>query len=130
MRTAAVSSEYLMSLYVVEKALGDVTLLDLRGRITLGPETVLLRDRVKKLVDAGHARIVLNLELVDYIDSVGLGTLIASYTSVCKRGGELKLLHLTRRVRDLLQITRLITVFETFEDLEAARRSFARPPPP
>ena len=119
-----------MPLYIVEKALGDVILLDLRGRITLGPETVLLRERVKRLADAGHARIVLNLELVDYIDSVGLGTLIASYTSVRKRGGDLKLLHLTRRVRDLLQITRLITVFETFEDLEAARRSFDRTPPP
>jgi len=119
-----------MPLYLVEKALGDVILLDLRGRITLGPETVALRERVRRLIDAGHPSIILNLELVDYIDSVGLGTLISIYTSVCKRGGELKLLHLTRRVRDLLQITRLITVFDTYEDLETARRSFERTPPP
>jgi anti-sigma B factor antagonist len=116
-----------MSLYIVEKAVGDVTLLDLRGRIVLGPETVSLRNLVSQLVQSGHPRIILNLEQVDYIDSVGLSSLVSSYSSTRKQGGDLKLLHLTKRVRDLLQITRLITIFESFENLEDAQQSFDRP---
>lgn len=117
-----------MPLYIVEKVLTGVTLLDLRGRLILGKETETLRNRVKELVEAGHARIVLNLAEVDYIDSVGLSTLIASYTTARKQGGDVKLLHLTKRVHDLLQVTRLVTVFETYDDLEEARRSFDREP--
>lgn len=113
-----------MSLYIVEKAVDDTTVLDLRGRITLGQETISLRERVRQLVEAGHSQIILNLEDVDYIDSVGLSTLVSSYTSARKQGGDLKLLHLTKRVRDLLQITRLITVFESFDTLEEAQQSF------
>ncbi len=115
-----------MSLYIVEKMVNGVTLLDLRGRITLGEETVALREKVKQLVDAGHSRIIVNLEEVSYIDSVGLSTLVATYTAARKKGGDLKLLHLTKRVRDLLQITRLSTVFETYDTLEAAQHSFER----
>jgi anti-sigma B factor antagonist len=115
-----------MSLYILEKAVDDVTLLDLRGRIVLGTENVSLRERVNQLVEGGHTRIILNLEQVDYIDSVGLSSLVASFTAARKKGGDLKLLHLTKRVRDLLQITRLITVFETFENLDAAQKSFQR----
>ncbi len=115
-----------MPLYIVEKVVNGVTLLDLRGRITLGEETVALRESVKQLVEAGHFRIILNLEEVTYIDSVGLSTLVASYTAARKKGGDLKLLHLTKRIRDLLQITRLSTVFETYDTLEEAQHSFDR----
>ncbi len=113
-----------MPLYIVEKLVNDVVLLDLRGRITLGKETEILREKVRQLVEAGHLRIILKLEEVSYIDSVGLSTLVASYTTARKHGGNLKLLHLTKRVHDLLQITRLSTVFEIYDNLEEAKRSF------
>lgn len=116
-----------MHLYMVEKLVDDVMLLDLRGRITLGEETEALRTRIKQLVEAGYARIILNLQEVNYIDSVGLSTLVASYTSARKQGGDVKLLHLTTQVHDLLQITRLSTVFEIYDNLEEAQRSFASP---
>jgi anti-sigma B factor antagonist len=119
-----------MQLYIVEKMVNGVMLLDLRGRITLGEETEALRGRVRQLVEAGHTRIILNLEEVNYIDSVGLSTLVASYTSARKQGGDLKLLHLTKRVHDLLQITRLSTVFEIYDSLEEAQRSFRQPSSP
>lgn len=113
-----------MALYMVEKLVSGVMVLDLRGRVTLGEETEALRERIKRLVGAGHARIVLNLGEVSYIDSVGLSTLVASYASARRDGGDLKLLHLTKRVHDLLQITRLSTVFEMYDSLEAAVQSF------
>ncbi len=115
-----------MPLFIVEKAIEGVTMLDLRGRITLGEETGALREKVKQIVASGNLRIILNLADILYIDSVGLSTLVACYTSVRKQGGELKLLHLTKRVKDVLQITRLSTVFEIFNSLEEARRSFER----
>jgi len=114
-----------MALYMVEKAIGDVILLDLRGRITLGEETERLRTKVRQLIEAGRRKILLDLKEVSYIDSVGLGTLIASYTSARKEGGEVKLLHLPAGVHHLLQITRLSTVFDIYDDLDAACRSFA-----
>jgi anti-sigma B factor antagonist len=117
-----------MQLYIVEKMVNGVMVLDLRGRITLGEETEALRGRVRQLVEAGYTRIILNLEEVNYIDSVGLSTLVASYTSARKQGGNLKLLHLTKRVHDLLQITRLSTVFEIYDSPEEAQRSFGEPP--
>ncbi len=113
-----------MALYMVEKLVSGMILLDLRGRIVLGPETEALRERIKRLLEAGHRRIVLNLAEVSYVDSVGLSSLVASYTSVRKQGGDLKLLGLTRRIHDLLQITRLSTVFEIYDSLEAVERSF------
>jgi len=113
-----------MPLYIVEKLVDGVMLLDLRGRLTLGEETEKLRGKVRQLVEAGYSRIILNLEEVSYIDSVGLSTLVASYTSARNQGGELKLLHLTKRVHDLLQITRLSTVFEIYDSLEEAQQSF------
>ena len=116
-----------MALSIVQKAMKGVMLLDLRGRITLGEETGAFREEVRKLLEAGHARIILDLREVNYIDSVGLSTLVATYASTRKQGGELKLLHLTSRVRDLLQITRLSTVFDVFDSLEQAQRSFERP---
>jgi anti-sigma B factor antagonist len=113
-----------MHLHMVEKLVSGVMVLDLRGRITLGEETEALREKVKSLVEAGHTRLILNLEDVIYVDSVGLSTLVASYTSARRQGGDVKLLRLTKRIHDLLQITRLSTVFETFDSIEDATRSF------
>ena len=113
-----------MHLHMVEKLVSGVIVLDLRGRITLGEETEALREKVKSLVEAGHTRLILNLEEVIYVDSVGLSTLVATYTSARRQGGDVKLLKLTKRIHDLLQITRLSTVFETFDSLEDATRSF------
>ena len=102
--------------------------LDLRGRLVLGEETEALRGRIKRLVAAGHTRIILDLEELSYIDSSGLSALIAGFVSVRNLGGELKLLKLTQRVTDLMQITKLSTVFDTYDSMEAAQRSFSKPP--
>ena len=118
-----------MALYVVEKMVGGILLLDVRGQITLGDETGALRDKVKALVEAGHTRIIVDLAEVTYIDSAGLATLVWVYTSARKQGGDVKLLRLTKRVRDLLQITRLSTVFEIYDTLESAQKSFGPPTP-
>jgi anti-sigma B factor antagonist len=115
-----------MPLHVVEKVIGGLMVLDLRGRITLGPETEIIRNKVKNVIETGHKRVILDLGGVSYIDSAGLSTLITCYISARKAGGEVKLLNLTKFVRDLLQITRLSTVFETYDNLEAAQRSFDR----
>jgi anti-sigma B factor antagonist len=113
-----------MPLYMVEKLLSGVMLLSLRGRIILGPETEALRSKIRDLIAAGYQRILLDLGEVIYIDSVGLSTLVASYTSARREGGDLRLLHLPRDVHQLLQITRLSTVFEIYETVEAAQQSF------
>ncbi len=113
-----------MAIFIVEKIVDGVLLMDLRGRITLGPETEMVRSKLKELLDAGYHRIIFNLGGVTYVDSVGLGTLISSYISARNAGGNLKLLHLPVGVHQLLQITRLSTVFEIYEDLSAAVRSF------
>ena len=103
-----------MSLVLKPRRLDDVVILDLSGRITIGEGTVILRDQIQKLLNAGDRKFLLNLEDVNYIDSSGLGELVTSFTTVRNHGGLLKLLNLTRRVQDLLQITKLLTVFETF----------------
>ena len=113
-----------MALYIVEKVVNGVMILDLRGPITLGPETEAVRTKLKALLNAGYHHIILNLGEVTYLDSVGLGTLISGYTSARNAGGNLKLLHLPRGVRQLLQITRLSTVFEIHENLAMAVGSF------
>jgi len=113
-----------MSLHIVDKLLDGVLVLEARGRITLGPETESLRQRLKSAVDSGHKRIVLDLDGVDYIDSAGLGTLVAGAASVRRSEGELRLANLTARVRDLMQITRLSTLFEVYDSLDKARASF------
>jgi len=113
-----------MAIFIVEKVVDGIMLVDLRGRITLGPETEALRAKLKELLNAGQQRIILNLGEVTYLDSVGLSTLVASYTSARNAGGNLKLLHLPRGVQQLLQITRLSTVFEIYEDLATAVESF------
>ena len=118
-----------MAIYIVEKVIEGVILVDVRGRITLGPETEALRSKLKQLIDSGQQRVILDLGEVTYIDSVGLSTLVASYTSARRAGGDLKLLRLPRGVHQLLQITRLSTVFEIYESLDAARQAFAQEQP-
>lgn len=124
----ATSKTQPMALFIVEKHLSGVTLLDLRGRITLGEETEQLRNKVKQLAESGQARIIIDLGEVDYVDSGGLGALVGCSTAVRKSGGELKLLRLTKRLRDLLQITRLSTLFEVHDAVEQAVRSFEPKP--
>jgi anti-sigma B factor antagonist len=116
-----------MSLHMVDKLMGTVLVVDARGRLTLGRETEALRQRLKDVVDSGQRRIVLDLAGVDYIDSAGLGALVAGAASVRRAGGELKLANLTDRIRGLMQITRLSTLFEVYDNLEKARLSFDPP---
>ena len=97
-----------------------ITIVDLSGRITLGEGSVVLRDTVKELLGKGQKKILLNLADVSYIDSSGIGELVSAFTSVRNQGGELKLLHLTKKVHDLLQITKLYTVFDVKDDEAAA----------
>jgi anti-sigma B factor antagonist len=110
---------------IEERAVGDVMVLDLKGKITLGAGDELLKDKVNSLVNQGHTKIVLNLAEVPYIDSAGLGEVVRTYTTVSRQGGSLKLLHLTKRITDLLSITKLLTVFETFESENDAVQSFS-----
>jgi anti-sigma B factor antagonist len=108
-----------------QRAVGDVVVLDLKGRVTMGEGDELLKDKVNSLVNQGHKKIVLNLAEVPYIDSAGLGEIVRTYTTVSRQGGSLKLLNLTKRITDLLSITKLLTVFETFDSENDAVRSFS-----
>jgi anti-sigma B factor antagonist len=110
---------------IEERAVGDVVVLDLKGKITLGEGDELLKDKVNSLVNQGHKKIVLNLAAVPYIDSAGLGEVVRTYTTVSRQGGSLKLLNLTKRIEDLLSITKLLTVFETFDTEADAIKSFS-----
>jgi anti-sigma B factor antagonist len=103
-----------------------VTVVDLSGRITLGEGSVILRDQVRDLLAKGQKKILLNMAEVTYIDSSGIGELVSAFTTVRNQGGELKLLNLTKKVHDLLQITKLYTVFDVKDDEAAAIASFAR----
>jgi anti-sigma B factor antagonist len=103
-----------------------ITIVDLSGRITLGEGSVVLRDTIRDVVAAGNKRILLNLGDVTYIDSSGIGELVSSFTSVRNQGGELKLLNLTKKVHDLLQITKLYTVFDIKDDEAQAVASFSK----
>jgi anti-sigma B factor antagonist len=114
-----------MSLNVNIRHVEGVTVLDLSGRITLGEGSVALRDAVREAVAAGSKKIVVNLADVNYIDSAGLGELVGAYTSVKNAGGELKLLSLSKKVKDLLVITKLLTVFDVKDDEKDAIASFA-----
>ena len=112
-----------MSMVLNARRLDDVVILDLSGRITMGEGTLIIRENIQKLLNAGDRKFLLNLADVDYIDSSGLGELVTAFTTVRNQGGELKLLNLTRRVQDLLQITKLLTVFEAFDDETEALKS-------
>ncbi len=107
-----------------EREAGNVTILDIHGKLTLGEGDELLRDKVNSLVHQNRKQILLNLAEVPYIDSAGLGEIVRTYTTVSRQGGSLKLLNLTKRIQDLLAITKLLTVFETFENEKDAVKSF------
>ncbi|MGA7915682.1 MAG: STAS domain-containing protein [Candidatus Acidiferrales bacterium] len=113
-----------MALQGTRRQLGDVVIVDFSGKITLGEGSATLRKTVRELVDTGSKKILLSLYDVDYIDSSGIGELVSAYTTVKNANGELKLLHLTKRVHDILQITRLFTVFDVQSEEGAAVRSF------
>lgn len=113
-----------MNMTTTTRQSGDVTIVDITGRIVLGEESAALRSLVGSLLSNGKKKILLNLGEVNYIDSSGLGDLIGAFTSVRKQGGELKLLNLTNKVEDLMQITRLYTVFDISNDEAAAIKSF------
>ena len=112
-----------MNLVVKPRRLDDVVILDLSGRITMGEGTLILRNNIQKMLADGDRKFLLNLTDVDYIDSSGLGELVTSFTAVRNHEGQLKLLNLTRRVQDLLQITKLLTVFEAFNSETEAIKS-------
>jgi anti-sigma B factor antagonist len=103
-----------------------VTILDLSGRITLGEGSVVLRDQIRDLISKGEKKILLNLGDVTYIDSSGIGELVSAFTTVRNQGGELKLLNLTKKVHDLLQITKLYTVFDVKDDETSAIKAFTK----
>ncbi len=114
-----------MSVKLTTRQVGDVTVVDVAGRITLGEGSSALRDLMRDLVGKSQKKVLLNLGEVSYIDSSGIGELVSGFTTVTNSGGALKLLNLNKRVKDLLQITKLYTVFEVHEDEAAAIRSFA-----
>ena len=114
-----------MSVKLNTRQVGDVTVIDVSGRITLGEGSSTLRDALRELAGKGQKKILLNLGDVSYIDSSGIGELVSGFTSVTNSGGQLKLLNLTKRVKDLLQITKLYTVFDVHESEASAVRSFA-----
>ena len=113
-----------MNLRVSTRQVDGVSIVDCSGRITLGEGSVVLRDTVKDLLAKGQKKILLNLGDVNYIDSSGIGELVSAYTTAKNQGGELKLLNLTKKVHDLLQITKLYTVFDVKDDETAAVKAF------
>ena len=113
-----------MDVKISTREIEDVTVIDVSGRITLGDETSALRKAVRDAIAQGKKKIVLNLANVSYIDSSGVGELVASYTAVRNAGGELKLLNLTKKVHDLLQVTKLYTIFDIKDDEFMAVKSF------
>ena len=115
-----------MKMTASTRLVGGVTIVDLSGRIVLGEGSAGLRDLLRNLVSEGIKKILLNLRNVDYIDSSGLGELVSAFTSMRSKGGELKLLNLTKKVHDLLQITKLYTVFDVKDDEATAVKAFSR----
>jgi anti-sigma B factor antagonist len=109
---------------VKERQAGDVTILDLSGAVRIGEGSIALRDAIRGLADQGKKKMLLNLGSVNYIDSSGIGELIANYTTVRRQGGQLKLLNLTDRIQNLLVITKLLTVFDVYENEAEALKSF------
>ena len=113
-----------MQMTTSTRQVGGVTIVDIKGRIVLGEESAALRDLVSNLLSKGHKKILLNLGDVNYIDSSGLGNLVSAFTSVRKQAGELKLLNLTNKVHDVMQITKLYTIFDIMDDEGVAVKSF------
>lgn len=110
---------------IEERVVNSVTILDLKGKLILGEGDELLRDKINSVLHQGRKHILLNLEGVPYIDSAGLGEIVRTYTTVSRQSGKLKLLNLTKRIQDLLSITKLLTVFETYESEPEALKSFS-----
>ena len=111
-------------LNISERQAGDVTILDMDGKVTIGEGSVALRSAIRRLIGEGKKNILLNLSGVGYVDSSGIGELVSSFTTVNKEGGHLKLLNLTQKIQDLLAITKLLTVFDTFENEADALGSY------
>ena len=111
-------------LNISERPVGDVTILDMDGKITIGEGSVALRTAIRRLLEEGKKKILLNLAKVGYIDSSGIGELVSSYTAINKESGELKLLNLTQKLQDLLTITKLLTVFDVYESEQEALASY------
>ena len=111
-------------LTIKDRQADDVTILDLSGKITIGEGSVQLREAVRRLLDEGKKKILLNLGDVSYVDSSGIGELVSSYTTTNNNGGQLKLLNLTKKIQDLLMITKLLTVFQTYDNEQEAVASF------
>ncbi|MEE2635801.1 MAG: STAS domain-containing protein [Acidobacteriota bacterium] len=109
---------------IQERTLENVVILDLTGKLTIGEGDELLKERINSLMQQGHRNLLLNLEGVPYVDSAGLGEIVRTYTTVSRQGGKLKLVNLTKRITDLLAITKLLTVFDTFESEAEAVSSF------
>ena len=107
-----------------ERSLENVVILDLNGKLTIGEGDELLKEKINSLMQQGHRNLLLNLENVPYVDSAGLGEIVRTYTTVSRQGGHLKLVNLTKRITDLLAITKLLTVFDTFESEADAVSSF------
>ncbi|HVC20085.1 MAG TPA: STAS domain-containing protein [Vicinamibacterales bacterium] len=110
---------------IAQRAAGNVMIVDVNGQIKLGDGDILLRDKLQSLIQQGHKQLVLNLAGVNYIDSSGLGEIAHAYVTVSRQGGQLKLAGLTKRLKDLLTITKLLTVFESFDTDAEAVDSFA-----
>jgi anti-sigma B factor antagonist len=110
---------------IEERTTGDVVVLDIKGRVQLGEGDEMLKDKVNSLLNQGRKKIVLNLAEVPYIDSAGLGEVVRTFTTVSRQGGQLKLLNLTKRITDLLAITKLLTVFDTYDSEQDAVQSFS-----
>jgi anti-sigma B factor antagonist len=115
-----------MSLKITIRETADAAILDMNGRISLGDALTDLRDSIREALSGNQKNILLNLAEVSYIDSSGLGQLIGSYATITQRGGQMKLLNLQKRVNDLMQITKLLTVFETYTSEEEALKSFKK----
>ncbi|HEU4834588.1 MAG TPA: STAS domain-containing protein [Pyrinomonadaceae bacterium] len=111
-------------LNINERQAGDVTVLDMSGKITIGEGSVALRAAIRRLLEEGKKRILLNLAGISYVDSSGIGELVSSYTAINKEGGQLKLLNLTQKIQDLLTITKLLTVFDVYDSEADALNSF------
>ena len=110
---------------IEERPTDGVMILDLKGKLTIGEDVELLKDKINSLIQQGEKKLLLNLAEVPYVDSAGLGEIVRTYTTVNRQGGDLKLLHLTKRIEDLLAITKLLTVFDTFDSEQDAIGSFS-----
>ena len=109
---------------IEQRPSGDVVILDLKGKLTIGSGDELLKDKIHSLMQQGYRKLLLNLAEVPYVDSAGLGAIVSGYTTVSREGGSLRLLGLTSRIQDLLSITKLLTIFDTYESESEAVASF------